>query len=314
VTNHRFAVALALVVASLAEVRADVFTFTLAGTAALPSTPASPYTATAANPSATTGLLGYSLSGNWTAGTGSPNSIDLRVALTTPGGSSSPFQQAGGNPNSSAYTFGTGVNNGIAFNLPGTSPPNFSSGNYTVSIYQGATGTSASLDNGTVSVYSKPSSYSWTTTGGPTFVRPDIGTASPGVPVAYRANTFTVSASGRYMFVNAAQYDSVVLLYANSFDPLNPNNNLVSGGDYPYPPFAPIGDTFVADLSTGTTYYLVSTGYFDESGAYTAFAAGPGTATFTPIPEPGTMFVTAAGLLTAGAWFRRRVRNKFVCS
>jgi hypothetical protein len=300
-----FAVALATAGSSVFA-RADEFTFTLPPSVAIPSISSTPYSFSATNPSATAGILGYSVVGDWTT-SGSAFSSGLRVAVTPPGVSTSQYRYLGGLDSGAAYTFGAGINNGAAFNVPGTPPPNAPAGTFTVSMYQNFSGDTATLSNAAVRVYSNPVSRSGTTEGAPTFIRPDIGTGPAIGPVNYAVTQFTVNATGRYMIVNAASYDSLVLLYQNAFDPLNPGNYLAAG-DYPVEPYSPVGDTVVANLTAGTTYFLVSTEYnIGSDGPFTVYVAGEGTPTFSPVPEPGVTLLAAASVLAAGGWVRRRL-------
>jgi hypothetical protein len=310
---RRVALALIAVVAGIEPVRADVFTVPLPGTAVIPSTIATPYTFTTPSQPAVTNLLGYSLQGNWTTTTGAV-SADLRMAIQPPAGALSPYQRVGGLFDSNPFAFGTFINNGASYNVPLSGLRSFPAGDFTVNMFQAEAGTASQVANGTVSIFSNPSGIPGTPPGGPTFRRPDIGTGTdPGTPmIEYAVNRLTVSASGRYMFVNETVYDGVVMLFANSFNPASPTP-VVNAGDYDVPPFTGFGDTFVADLEPGLTYFLVSTGYSPgDAGPYTAYAAGPGLVTFNPVPEPGSVLLAAGAVLAGGVWVRRGVTRRAV--
>ena len=142
------------------------------------------------------------------------------------------------------------------------------------------------------------------TAGGPLWTRPlegggGLSQAANATP--YQVKPFYVPLDGRYEFeVNAPDFNSVVAVYADAFDPTQPLAHLVGAFDaniniYP--------DAGSAKLSAGRQYFLVTTGFTNSSaGPYTAFIrnfdlsqiAAP---VFGLIPEPTSLTVAACAAL-----------------
>jgi hypothetical protein len=299
---------LAATVAALwgAPAAADTFTFTIPG--AVTVTSGTPVSQTVGGQPAAANALGYSLSGNWTAGAGDPWSSEFLVSVTPPGGTPSPFYGVGGVDNGNPFTFPNGYNNGGSFVFSGDTLPTLSAGSYTVRFDTDFPGSTANLAaNSQLTVYYNPVSVTGSTVGGPTFNRPDIdggALSTVGTAVRYTVTELTVATTGRYMVASSTpgagplgdENDGVVLLYQNSFNPSSPLTNFVVGGD----PFGfALQNVVTAQLTAGTTYVVVTTGYDnDDAGPYTLYAAGPGTPTLTPVPEPAVgVLLAAVGLL-----------------
>ena len=143
--------------------------------------------------------------------------------------------------------------------------------------------------------------YSGDTTGAPTWNRPDQGnppttlstlaTATP-----YDVFSFTVDTSSSYIFNSSSPYDNYGFLYQGSFNPATPLANVIIGND------DSAGDLdyrFTTNLTTGTNYFLVSTGFTNtDFGAFTTTIDGAGnvnTTGSTSVPEPFTIVGTLVG-------------------
>ncbi|MCP5285493.1 MAG: PEP-CTERM sorting domain-containing protein [Burkholderiaceae bacterium] len=152
------------------------------------------------------------------------------------------------------------------------------------------------------------------TTGGPTFNRALAGfsdLSSVGTDVAYDVYAFSVAVDGLYSIRSFAEgllagepWDQFLFLYAGSFDPTAPLlNGVIGNDDYD----STIGRSgFDVDLTTGTAYYLVTTGFGnDDSGRFLNVVRGPGDI-LPVVPEPGTYAMLAMGLFAVSLAVRRR--------
>jgi len=146
--------------------------------------------------------------------------------------------------------------------------------------------------------------YTGDTTGGATYHRlmDDLTESTIGTDVSYQARSFTVGDVGVYTFLMTSNYDGMLFLYQNSFDPSNPSENALAGND------DLIGTTtsgFNGLLQTNTTYTLVATAYGNGvTGAYSLTIGGPGT--ITAVPEPSTWLMLGLGLAAVGYASRRK--------
>ena len=163
----------------------------------------------------------------------------------------------------------------------------------------GATWSNITVTLDTVTILS--TSFSGDTTGDPTWTRPFAdfsGLSGLGVGVTYEVIPFFVDTPGSYAIEETQAFDGFMYLYEDSFDPLAPLVNGVVGND---DGAGGIGTSdFIATLTPGTQYYLVTTGFEPgEEGTYSGTITGPGVATLGLIPEPSSLsLVAAAGLMT----------------
>lgn len=158
--------------------------------------------------------------------------------------------------------------------------------------------------------------YSGTTTGAPTWNRPvanggnpptnlsGIGTATP-----YDVFSFSVDTSSSYVFNSTSPYDNYGFLYQGSFNPATPLANVIIGDD----DGAGNGDyRFTTNLTTGTNYFLVSTGFSNtQFGAFTTTIDGVGNVnptSTTSVPEPFTIVGTLVGG-TAALRMRKKLKS-----
>ncbi|MFT5600322.1 MAG: hypothetical protein ACI9N1_000556 [Flavobacteriales bacterium] len=119
----------------------------------------------------------------------------------------------------------------------------------------------------------------------------------------YDVFTFTVSTAGSYTFnMCAASFDSHASLYQNAFNGANPcgtPGDFIIANDDGNNANCGLDPRITAVLSTGTTYYLISTSYSAGStGAYDWTFTGPTGATISSgVGPPGTLewYTVASG-------------------
>jgi hypothetical protein len=154
--------------------------------------------------------------------------------------------------------------------------------------------------------------YSGDTTGKPTWNRSDSGNppttiSSFATATRYDVFSFTVDTAGSYIFDSSSPYDNYGLLYQGSFDPASPLTNVIIGNDDNFT----TSYNFTTNLSTGTNYFLVSTGFNNtDFGAFTTTIDGPGNVSAggaTAVPEPFTIVGTLVGG-TAAMRMRKKLK------
>lgn len=150
------------------------------------------------------------------------------------------------------------------------------------------------------------------TTSAPTFNRAvdDFSALSlVGTDVHYSAYTFTVSVSGDYIFNTTAAFDSFVFLYENSFNPTDATSNGVIANDDLIFGSSFHASGFEVELTAGTTYTYVVTGFdLPDAGAYSTTIGGP--VATTPVPEAQTYLMMALGLVGLAVLRRRQFSDR----
>ena len=145
--------------------------------------------------------------------------------------------------------------------------------------------------------------YSGDTTGAPTWNRPEEGNPPTTLSDFGKATpcdvfSFTVDTSSSYVFASTSPYDNYGFLYQGAFNAATPLANVIIGDDDSNP--SSFQDyKFTTNLTTGTNYFLVSTGFDNtEFGAFTTTIDGAGnvnTTGSTSVPEPFTIVGTLVG-------------------
>lgn len=143
--------------------------------------------------------------------------------------------------------------------------------------------------------------YSGDTTGQPTWNRPIAGNpptslSGVGTAVRYDVFQFNIDTSGSYSFNSSSPYDNYGFLYQGSFNAATPLANVIVGDD----DSAGGSDyAFTTNLSTGTNYFLVSTGFDNTTdfGTFSTTINGLGNVNnpATSVPEPFTVIGTLIG-------------------
>jgi hypothetical protein len=164
--------------------------------------------------------------------------------------------------------------------------------------------------------------YSGTTIGGSTYDRADIDgnstyvVSDTGTDVAYKTFSFTVGTVGTYSFIANGDYDTFLSLYAGAFDPSNALSHLIGLDDDAYngayslqvgpdDGYLSHVSAFAADLTIGTTYTLVTSGYGNDSAGFFSNAiVGP--SAIAQVPEPGVLTLMLSGFGLMGITTRRR--------
>lgn len=143
--------------------------------------------------------------------------------------------------------------------------------------------------------------YVGTTTGAPTWHRPDQygGSSSIATDVPYHVQEFEVGGEGTYDIHSEQDYDGFLLLYGVSFDPTDPLTGFAVGSD----DYGSVGESLVsAYLFPDTTYYVVTTGYSnDDHGFFVNRIYGSYAVTGV---EPGYEVSYAASTEGAPTWNR----------
>ncbi|MGC4039320.1 MAG: T9SS type A sorting domain-containing protein [Flavobacterium sp.] len=110
------------------------------------------------------------------------------------------------------------------------------------------------------------------------------GMSATGVDVSYHIyGPFVVDTAGSYTFNSTQDFDGYIFVYQNSFDPSAPLTGYLAGNDDGGP-----GSTITTNLTTGTTYYFITTAYEPgEFGDFTTEITGAGTVTCGTLAVPG---------------------------
>lgn len=155
--------------------------------------------------------------------------------------------------------------------------------------------------------------FSGDTTGQSRFFRTTETGFESSQEVPYQVYSFTVDVSGTYDFgvvSGSPVFDTFISLYTPAFNPADSETNwLISNDDATGN--SDDGSAFSYSLDAGTSYAFVVTGYLGagapDEGAFDASISGPGNATVTAVPEPGSAL---AGVLSAGLGFAFCSRRK----
>ena len=144
-----------------------------------------------------------------------------------------------------------------------------------------------------------------TTIGQPTYNRPSTTnnpptTLSPtATNVPFAVNNFTVATNGVYNFnTTAPGFDYSQFLYENNFNSTQPLSNILFTNN----PFNSGSNSFNYSLTTGTDYFLVTSGFSNTiTGAFSS--------NVTPVPEPSEVNTLAFGAIGAAYLLKRRFKK-----
>ncbi|QJB44480.1 hypothetical protein [Dolichospermum flos-aquae] len=161
--------------------------------------------------------------------------------------------------------------------------------------------------------------FSGDTTGAPTWNRPNENGSNPPAElsdtvtaVPYQVQNFFVDTTGAYNFLSTSTaFDNYTFLYQNSFSAASPLTNVIIGND-DNPNIFNSGFNGV-NLTAGTQYYFVNTGYSDNHfGAYDSSITGVGNVTLAAVPwETDALPVVGSTVLFgAGMWAKRKFAQK----
>ncbi len=118
--------------------------------------------------------------------------------------------------------------------------------------------------------------------------------------VAYVAKAFTVNETGNYSFLNEQEnWDGVISIYRDQFDPSNPFNNCIAYND----DGTQVGLSAIEDINLEqcNTYFFVITGKaHDDFGTFSTEVTGPGQLIE---PETGVCFPVNSGIGGEILWF-----------
>ncbi len=202
---------------------------------------------------------------------------------------------------------GTLVNNSSCTSPDGSIQLNFSNlaaGTYTLNYLANGTPTSTSVTLGGATTIAQGATFnsgSLDVSDG-TWIRNTSGSTcngSAGTSYYYDVYSFQVSASGSYTFVGCfPTIDGHASLYQNAFNPANPcgtPSDFIIANDDTGASCGADDPQLVATLTTGVTYYIVSTSFYSTTtGAYSWTFTGPAGATISGAGSPSA---TITGLV-----------------
>ena len=166
----------------------------------------------------------------------------------------------------------------------------------------------AAIERAYASAYPLQATYSSTTVGEPKWYRPLYDLGGWYVPMTeiyelpYHVQAFRVATDGPYSVFSTQWFDGYLYLYGGGFDPTDQLVGLLTGND-DY--MAIVGYSLIEhELVSGTTYYIVTTGYsFGTAGAFTNDIYGPGAVTLgdaNPVDATNDLIVDVEQLAEDG--------------
>jgi hypothetical protein len=160
--------------------------------------------------------------------------------------------------------------------------------------------------------------YSETTTGAPTWIRPTAGNPPTTTAnnlnqnaIPYSVLEFSVGTAGNYDFTSTVApttpFNNFTALYRNSFNSTTPLANIIIANNNKGGVVGVSGFNNVA-LATNTNYFFVTTGSNNSNfGNFTNTISGQGSVTAAAVPEPATILGTLAAF-GYGVYTKRKMK------
>lgn len=261
-------------------------------------------------------VRGYTVTGDWTAGSGGPWSQEFQTRLQS--GLTGVFDRSmGGTNNGNPYSFvqgGSWWSNGTTNlgsnigNIRGeytTFQPANSS--FTLGLRQSFAGSNATLSNAAVNLFTDiipeqsgaldGSSGLYRRAGSVTGI--GSGTLGSGTTYRYESYTFTALVDGLHQIgARYTGFDGYLSLYQGAFDPTNAIANIIGVDDDSSPTIGTLGSDMWLNLIGGQSYTVVISHFSatPQTGSFISYVAGP-------VPAPASLALLGLGGLAAS---RRR--------